>query len=166
MRLILSATLFICAVPVGLAAAACNTDRRQPTASAEAVLSIRLDQTQVKPGVTAVLHIQLTNASKRPLTVIGPSGQRELEIHIVDSHGAEPSLTELGKNLRGKGRAPAIASMYEMTIAPEEAVKADADIAQIYSLTVPGDYRVTVCRVVVELGPVLSNAVNLTVRPQ
>lgn len=167
MRLILNAILLACALPVGQVAAGCIADQRAARTSTEAVISIALDQAQIKLGEAARLHVKLTNASKRPLTVTETSLEREFEIRVMDPHGAEPPLTEQGKNLRGKGKFPIIIYRnFQLTLAPAEVVKGDEDISQIYSLAVPGEYRATVCRIVVELGPILSNTVSLAVRPQ
>jgi hypothetical protein len=145
--------------------AACYSDKRPPKTSTEAVMSITLDQAQIKSGEPATLHIKLTNALKRPSTVMETSVEREFEIHLTDLLGRELPLTEQGKNLRGKGKFPAVIYRnFALTLAPGENLKGDEDIAKIYLLTVLGDYKASVCRVVVELGPILSNTVSLTVR--
>jgi hypothetical protein len=167
MQTIFNVILFTCALPVGRIAAGCVTDQRAAKTSTEAVISITLDQAQIKSGEAAKLHVKLTNASGRPLTVTETSMERQFEIRVTDARGQEPPLTEQGKNLRGKGKFPIeIYRNFQLTLAPGEVVKGDEDISQIYSLAVPGAYQATVCRVVVELGPILSNTVSLTMRPQ
>jgi hypothetical protein len=157
----MTCTLSVCGLAAG-----CITDQRPARTSTEAVISIALDQAEIKLGEPAKLHVTLTNASKRPLTVTETSVEREFEIRITDPSGVEPPLAEQGKNLRGKGKGPTVIYRnFQLTLAPGEDVKGDEDIARIYSLTAPGVYHATVCRVVVELAPVLSNTVTLTVRP-
>jgi hypothetical protein len=163
LRTILNMILFTGVLPVGQIAAGCVTDQRAAKTSTEAVIAITLEQTEIKSGEAAKLHVKLTNASKHSLTITETSLEREFEIRVTDAHGKEPPLTEQGKNLRGPVE---IYRNFQLTLAPGEVVKGDEDISQIYSLAVPGEYRATVCRVVVELGPILSNAVSLTVRPQ
>ncbi len=128
----------------------------------EAVLTVALDKPIIHPGESAVLHIQLHNATKRTLELVETFVQREYEIHVVDSHGAEPPLTDYGTKIR---RRPIIDYRnFGITLDPGETLKADEDIAQIYSITAPGRYKASVCRVVPGLGPVLSNSVPLDVR--
>ncbi len=116
----------------------------------------------IHPGESAVLHIQLHNATKRTLELVETFIQREYEIHVVDLHGAEPPLTDYGRKIR---RRPIIDTRnFGITLDPGETLRADEDIAQIYSITEPGRYKASVCRVVDRLGPVLSNTVVLQVR--
>ena len=80
--------------------------------------------------------MQLNNASLRDLTVQETFNDREFELHIVDPHGLEPALTEYGKNVRSKGKAPCVTFRnFAMTLDPGHSLKADQDIAKIYSVT-------------------------------
>ncbi len=127
--------------------------------STEAVLTIALETPVIRPGDSAALHIRLNNATKRTLELVETFVQREYEIHIVGSRGPEPPLTDYGRQIR---RKPIIDTRrFGITLAPGESLQADEDIAQIYSITRPGRYTTSVCRVVTGLGPVLSNAVSL-----
>ena len=144
--------------------AGCAMDKRPARVSTEAVLSISLDRTEVVLGEHVMLHVQLTNASLRQLAVRETSTQREFEIRVVDSRGDEPPLTERAKAMRGKGKVPdVIFRNFPLTMEPGDVLKADEDIGDAYLLTEPGHYTVTVCRVVFELGPVLSNSIALSI---
>ncbi len=165
MRLALTVVLSVYLIFGARAATPCVSDKR-PLArvSTEGVLLIRLDRPEISLGERAILHVQLTNASKRPLTVLETSPQREFEIHMVDSHGSEPQLTEPARTMRGMGKFPdVIFRNFPLTVEPGDVLKADEDISEAYLLTERGSYTVTVCRVVTELGPVVSNSVILSV---
>ncbi|MEO8662526.1 MAG: hypothetical protein ABI693_28960 [Bryobacteraceae bacterium] len=143
------------------------SDKRPPRPSTEAILRISLGDAGISFGGRAVLHVELANSSKRPFTVIESSAQRSFEIHVVDSHGSEPPLTESAKIMRHIGRVPDVNFRnFAASVEPGDVLKADMDIAEAYVLAEPGKYTVTVCRMVTEFGPVLSNAVTLLVRPQ
>ena len=144
--------------------AGCARDKRTARVSTEAVLSISLDRADVGLGERVMLHVQLTNASRRQLTVQETATQREFEIRVVDSHGNEPPLTERAKAMRGKGKVPdVIFRNFPLTMEPGDVLKADEDIGEAYLLTEPGQYAVTVCRVVFELGPAVSNSIALSI---
>jgi hypothetical protein len=86
---------------------------------------------------------------------------------VVDAHGSEASLTERARNMRGMGPVPDVVFRnFPMTVQAGEALSSDEDIAKVYLLAEPGKYTVTVCRMVMELGPILSNPATLTVRPK
>ena len=110
-----------------------------------------------------MLRVELTNASTHPFTVVETSTQRDFEIHVLDSKGHEPPLTENARSRRGMGKAPEVLFRnFPLTVQPGDVLKAREDIRDSYTLLDPGKYTVTVCRVVMELGPVLSNPVILT----
>src|SRR5208283_1683329 len=94
-----------------------------PHTSTEAVLTIKLDEPEIEVGQSALLHIQLTNATKHPLEVVETFVQRDNEIHLVDSHGAEVPLTQHGAAIR---KQPIIDyRRTTVTLAPGEVLKAD-----------------------------------------
>jgi hypothetical protein len=164
MRLALNVTIAACMLSCAHLAGGCAKDKRPARISTEAVISISIDRTEVGLGGLIMLHVQLTNASIHPLTVLETTTQRDFEIHVEDSHGVEPPLTERAKSMRGKGKYPdVIFRSFPLTLEPSEVLKADEDVGQAYLLTEPGRYTVTVCRVVFELGPVLSNSIGLSI---
>jgi hypothetical protein len=163
MRLLIGTSLFFCFFSVCSVRAQClRWPQGAAHISSEAVLTIELEKPAIRPGDSAMLHVQLRNATKRTLELVETFVQRDYELHIVDSDGVEPPLTEYGKGIR---RQPIIDfRRFGITLAPGETLKADEDIARVYSITKPGRYRVAACRVVDGLGPVLSNTVSLEVR--
>jgi hypothetical protein len=56
MRLALNAVILTIALPAGQLVAACFNDQRPPKTSAEAIISVALDQSQIKLGEPAKLH--------------------------------------------------------------------------------------------------------------
>ena len=79
-------------------------------------------------GEAPLLHIQLTNASKRSFTVFETSTQREFEVRAVDAHGSEASLTERARNMRGMGPVPDVVFRnFPMTVQAGEALSSDED---------------------------------------
>jgi hypothetical protein len=88
---------------------------------------------EIRPGQSAVLHIQLTNATKHTLQVVETFVQRDNEIHVVDSDGAEAPLTNYGASIRKQPMVDFRSTT--IVLSPGEVLKADEDIAQICSLT-------------------------------
>jgi len=109
------------------------------------------------------VHVELFNRSNAPISIVDRlMPERDLELHLFSTRGAEAPLTEFAWKLRF---GPLHTSLIGVVLAPGEKYTADEDLATIYAVSAPGKYVLDACRDLAGIGNLYSNKLVIAFAP-
>jgi len=120
-------------------------------------LTIRVEKTVAETARPVIVLIELSNQSRLPVAIWERFVQRDYELHVRDEKGNEVPLTPWGKQIR----TYIFGSKTRVVLAPGEKHTDKEDLAEIYSVSVPGTYKIEACRDSIDCGDIYSNKITL-----
>lgn len=144
---------------LGPAWAQCRNRPPSPAFPPGVKITIRADKTVAEIARPFLIHIEVLNGSNVTIKMRDNwSPELDYELHVRDSKGKEAPLTDSGRQTR---TIPIHGSGGDLVLAPGEKHIEQENLADLYSISVPGTYTVEVCREVYAWGYLYSNRISV-----
>lgn len=104
-------------------------------------------------GNSLDMIVQLKNQSKEEIGFYN-STFRSLRLKVIDAKGVPVPLTRYGQRTLGDSDASAEAGRRTKFVAPGKSISETVNLARLFDLSVPGEYKVSLKRIVNEDSPI------------
>lgn len=143
----------------GVAVCQCRYGARSQNASPDLKLVVSTKEAVARISQPVVVHVELSNQSSAPVSMSDTwMPARDYELHLYDSKGKEVPLTEIARRLRF---TPIHSSQNTLVLAPREKLQSDQNLADVYTVSTPGNYTLEACREILGIGNIYSNKLVL-----